>query len=427
MPVDMMTFMSQLNDALLAENGLNLAYLLRPTSPHGKDLVKEFRNNPMRATFTPYEGAMQSPWDEIAIQYVLTCGHIAKRRPGEAFREQSQLVSLFLRFFTENRGWTLQALFSILRDLRDLAFDVTPGSPRVLVQCLILLQADTHATYNGKKSECMEDAARTIAKAFGNCMTDRTSPPDQSRKWGVYYVVGLVLKCYFRVKRISLSKNVLRALDANTDIPALHLFPRSHQVTYRYYLGMLSFLNEEYVKSEQELTLAFYNCYTGAHSNQQRILTYLIALRILKGHLPSAELMHRFPVLNELYAPFIEAIRVGDVAGYDRALERSERRLVDLSLWLTLEKARELCVRGLFRRVWVSTEKSTRIPISMFTSSLKISGIDASPDEAECLVANMIYRGFMRGYISHEKQMVVLAQTNAFPRLVDRQQPLALI
>ncbi|KAG6866115.1 hypothetical protein C0991_008423 [Blastosporella zonata] len=389
MPVDMMTFMSQLNDALIAENGLNLAYLLRPTSPHAKDLVKEFKNS-TRASFKPYEGAMQSPWDEIAIQYVLTCVHIVRRRPGEAFKEQSQLVSLFLRFFTENRGWTLQALFSILRDLRDLAFD-----------------ADNHATYNGKKSECMEDAARTIAKAFGSCMIDRVSPPDQSRKWGIYYV-SPIHHAALQVKRISLSKNVLRALDANTDIPALHLYPRSHQ-------------------AEQELTLAFYNCHIGSPGNQERILTYLIALRILKGHLPSAELMQRFKVLNDLYAPFISAIRVGDVAGYDRALEKSERRLVDLNLWLTLEKARELCVRGLFRQVWVAADKSTRIPISMFTSSLKISGIDASQDEAECLVANMIYKGFMRGYISHERQIVVLAQTNAFPRLADRPQPFSLI
>jgi COP9 signalosome complex subunit 12 len=34
------------------------------------------------------------------------------------------LVSQFLRFFTNNSGWTLPALFAILRDLRDLAFDV---------------------------------------------------------------------------------------------------------------------------------------------------------------------------------------------------------------------------------------------------------------------------------------------------------------
>jgi hypothetical protein len=34
------------------------------------------------------------------------------------------LVSSFLRFFTNNSGWTLPALFATLRDLRDLAFDV---------------------------------------------------------------------------------------------------------------------------------------------------------------------------------------------------------------------------------------------------------------------------------------------------------------
>lgn len=44
MPMDFSTFIVQLNDAIVVENGPNLAYLLRPTSPHGKDLVKEFRN-----------------------------------------------------------------------------------------------------------------------------------------------------------------------------------------------------------------------------------------------------------------------------------------------------------------------------------------------------------------------------------------------
>jgi COP9 signalosome complex subunit 12 len=38
------TYIVQLNDAIILENGPNLAYLLRPTSPHGKDLVKEFKN-----------------------------------------------------------------------------------------------------------------------------------------------------------------------------------------------------------------------------------------------------------------------------------------------------------------------------------------------------------------------------------------------
>lgn len=52
--------------------------------------------------------------------------------------------------------------------------------------------------------------------------------------------------------------------------------------------------------------------------------------------------------------------------------------------------------------------------------------MDVPVEEAECLVANMIYKGFMRGYISHEKQTVVLANTNAFPRLADRPSPYSM-
>jgi COP9 signalosome complex subunit 12 len=74
----------------------------------------------------------------------LVITHVAKQRYADAFKEHTQLVkcahntfvqragvltvlfvSLFLRFFTNNSGWTLPALFATLRDLRDLAFDVS--------------------------------------------------------------------------------------------------------------------------------------------------------------------------------------------------------------------------------------------------------------------------------------------------------------
>ena len=63
----------------------------------------------------------------------------------------------------------------------------------------------------------------------------------------------------------------------------------------------------------------------------------------------------------------------------------------------------------------------------MFHTGLQVAGSDVQVEEAECLVANMIYRGYIRGYISHEKQMVVLANTNPFPNLADRPNPFALL
>ncbi|GJE84857.1 COP9 signalosome complex subunit 12 [Phanerochaete sordida] len=404
------TFTAHLSSALTQKNGLELAYLLSPREEHGKTILKEFRN-PTPQSMTYYKGGMDAPWDDIAIHYVLVVNHIARNRPIDAFKEQCSLVSLFFRYFTTDTGWTLPALFSILRDLRDLACD-----------------ADLQAAQNGQGgTEHMEESARVISRAFSNCVTDRISPYAESRKWGIYYVVGLILKSYFRIKRISLAKNILRAIDANPDIPPLSAYPRSHQVTYRYYIGMLGFLNEDFAKSEQELTLAFYNCHTQARRNQERILTYLIPLRVLRGHLPSRELLNRFPVLDDLYSPFIEAIRKGDIASYDAALERMENRLIQLNLLLTVEKARELCIRSLFRKAWAVQGKGTRISISDFHTALTLSGADVPVEEAECLVANMIFKGLMRGYISHEKQTVVLANTNAFPRVVDRPSPYAMV
>ena len=49
--------------------------------------------NEQRQTLSAYEGALASPWDEIAISYVLVINHISKDRPAVAFKEHSQLVS----------------------------------------------------------------------------------------------------------------------------------------------------------------------------------------------------------------------------------------------------------------------------------------------------------------------------------------------
>jgi hypothetical protein len=110
----------------------------------------------------------------------------------------------------------------------------------------------------------------------------------------------------------------------------------------------------------------------------RRILTYLIPLRLLRGHLPSRELMERFPDLDGLFAPFTGALRKGDIAAFDKALEKRERRLAELNLWLVLEKASELCIRGLFRRVCVVLVSLPRIArrstFSSFSFTLSVDG-----------------------------------------------------
>jgi hypothetical protein len=46
-----------------------------------------------------------------------------------------------------------------------------------------------------------------------------------------------------------MAKNVLRSLGATTtDMPPVHAFPKAHQVTFNYYAGVISFVDEDYEK-----------------------------------------------------------------------------------------------------------------------------------------------------------------------------------
>jgi hypothetical protein len=126
--------------------------------------------------------------------------------------------------------------------------------------------------------------------------------------------------------------------------------------------------------------------------SRRLILNYLIPLRILAGKFPSSRLLHRFPRLEETYQPFLQAIRDGNLRAYDDALERSQRRLVSMNTWMTVEKAREVCLRGLYRIVWLASDRSTRIPVEAFRKAMRLQGVDCETEEVECMVANMIYK-----------------------------------
>lgn len=78
-----------------------------------------------------------------------------------------------------------------------------------------------------------------------------SAPIEESRKWGIYFVVNLLFKTYFKLNSASLSRTILTSLaafDQRGDMPPLESFPKSQRVTFRYYEGVLLFLEENYVQ-----------------------------------------------------------------------------------------------------------------------------------------------------------------------------------
>jgi len=284
--------------------------------------------------------------------------------------------------------------------------------------------ADEEDKVEGKAADKLEDAARHLNKMFTLCMSDRAQLED-SRKWGTYYIVNLLFKTYFKLNAITLCKNVIRALTATTtDMPPLDAFPKSHIVTFKYYCGVVNFLEEEYIAAESNLLTALQLCKSDSARNQELILTYLIPAHLMTTHqLPTATLFTNYPRLKHLFQDICATIRSGNLQAFDSALEAREEDYVKRRIYLTLERGRDIALRNLFRRVFIINEKNTRIPVEEFRKAMgfSLAGKDGGtrkevePEEVECLLAGMIYKGLMRGYISREKSMVVLSNREAFP------------
>ncbi|KAI9725617.1 MAG: COP9 signalosome (CSN) subunit [Chrysothrix sp. TS-e1954] len=314
------------------------------------------------------------------------------------------------------------------------------------------------------KHDNLEDAARLINRIFSLCIGDRyvfpksspaasptgpvhryrrprlTNPPsnrapiEDSRKWALYNITNLLFATYFRLNSLSLCKTILRSLRASTtDMPPLSSFPKSHVVTFNYYVGILHFLSEDYPAAEEALTSSLRLCPRpssgngaraagGASSkvadrNRERILTYLIPTRLLTvRQLPSHGLLAPYPRLQGLFAPLVACLKRGDLAGFDAALEEGAGVFVRKRVYLTLERGRELAVRNLFRKVFLAggweevggkRVRRTRVPVEEFRVALNLGsgtrgggdqvmdggvgeevGIDR--DEAECWVANCV-------------------------------------
>ncbi|KAF3348588.1 hypothetical protein VD0002_g6072 [Verticillium dahliae] len=276
----------------------------------------------------------------------------------------------------------------------------------------------------------LRDCEQQLKRIFTLCLSDRSTDIYDTRKWGVYATINLLFKTYFKLNSASLARTILKALATNrADMAPLEAYPAPQRVTFKYYEGVLFFLEENYVEAEKHLTEAWSQCHKDALGNKERILTYLIPCLLLTTHtLPSKALLEPFPRLQALFLPLARCIRRGDLHGFDVALQEGEEEFVKRRIYLTLERGRDITLRNLLRKVFLTKGfeepknpgdaplRKTRVRVAEFAAAISLGSRETvDMDEVECLLANMIYKNLMKGYISREHGIVVLSKNGAFP------------
>ena len=310
--------------------------------------------------------------------------------PKTAYAERTSALTIFLRYFgaTPDTRWLLPVLYRLIIDLWTVA-KIEPA-------------------------ERQQEAARLLNRCFTICINDRLSNNQStSRKWGSYWIANLLFKVYFHLRQINLCGNLVRAMEA-AELPERQLFPKSERCTFAYYAGRFHLINNRAEQAETYLADAYAlmrHCPFPCQRNQQLILHHLIPARlILRISKP------RFPSPYDLP---IRYLREGNLKAFEQWTTDNMAALLKLGTFMIWEQMLTMIcfpqlIRHLYRLNHALVSNPTRLHLSLvYAAASEIFG----EKETLCFLINVLSAKSVRGYISDDHQMLVLANTNAFPLL----------
>jgi len=262
----------------------------------------------------------------------------------------------------------------------------------------------------------LQNAVTLLQASYSKTLNDRVElRPNEpfsvegSKKAGVLYIVNQLFSMYFRLNTLRLCKNLLMPVESRR----IHETGKmGEMVTYRYYVGRLNMFEDQYDLAEKNFDYALRHCHRNAVTNKKRILNYLLPVKLLRGRLPTSKLLEKYG-LHE-FVPILNGMITGNLMEFSDGLLKHQDLFIRRGTYLLLEKCKMICYRNLFKRVYkiVGTEQ---INLDCIAASFKWLGMPIDLDEVECILANLIYKQYIRGYLSHAKRVLVLSKKDPFP------------
>ena len=283
---------------------------------------------------------------------------------------------------------------------------------------LVAEKADEELTQKrGKKPEKLENAGNQLMSCFAAANRPQGNP---DKRLATLRIVNDLFRIYFKLNTLRNCKYLIRVVEAKKFVP-FEYFHAGDRVTYKFFVGRLAVFDENFVEADDHLTYAFNHCHAKATKNRRLILKYLVPVKILIGKLPSERLLNQYS-LHAMYSSIKESVKSGSVRQFEHALQDHMEDYVGAGTYLLIEKLRVAVYRRLFKKVQqiyaqFKPEKAVQVPLQYFVEALKWEGYETDLDEVECIVANMIYRKYIKGYISHKNGVIVLSKKDPFPKL----------
>lgn len=344
------------------------------------------------------ERFVSAPLDEIICYHLKCLYSISNNDYMEAYQHQSNLTQSLTKIIQSQKdeNWSLPLMYTVCLDLRLLAQRV---------------EKEKKGT-SDKPGEILEKAAECLMGCFRVCAADNRAAEEDSKRIGMLTLVNQMFKVYFRINKLHLCKPLIRAIDS---YQYKENFSLSQQITYRYFVGRKAMFDSDYKAADEYLTYAFENCHKLSRRNKRLILIYLVPVKMLLGYMPSYKVLEKYDVVE--FWELVCAVCQGNLKLFDEIMEKHESFFIKCGIYLIVDKLKIIAYRNLFRKVYLILN-THQIPVEALQEALVFLGqTDVDLDETQCIVANLIYEGKIKGYISHQHRKVVVSKQNPFPSL----------
>ena len=268
----------------------------------------------------------------------------------------------------------------------------------------------------GIKNSTLGEVINSLRILISSCQV--TKPPPYSQVIGLYFALNMAFRTTFRLNNLQNFTSLLRIVNnPHSKLPSLISYPKAQQVEFKYYEGRFHIYEQQLNEAEECLNFAFQICDKDSFRNKRLVLRYLIPVKAYKGIFPTQALLIKYK-LQDL-GEILTSIKQGNIELFNRSLELNQNKFIQQGIYIMIENLKLIAYRNLFKRT-VKILGGFQIKLSSFLTALAVAGVKSiSLLEIECILANLINKKWIKGYISSAQKTVVFSKVDPFPKITE--------
>lgn len=273
-----------------------------------------------------------------------------------------------------------------------------------------------------KQNDLMERCIRNIHKCLTMCLNDRNPNDSENKRCGVLYFINLEFRIYKQLGNKDMIKNLIKVYESRVNLTNNHnndtlivqnnmKYPigKSQLVQFYYYMGLYyGYYVNDHVRGIKNLNLALSECSIKYGTQIKSILKLMIPLQLLVyGVTIKQDYNEKFGIskMPIYYHNLMKLILRGQVNQYLQNINdmKIQEILLKSETYIVWQLLLHRVQTNHIKYHWNRLDRKSILPLSEI------------PEVDECQISNLIFLGYIRGYISHSHQCMVLSKTSPFP------------